>query len=208
MLPHTCPICGQIVQANTCARCRDKAVFRIVQREVVQLLVLAAVTIPLFLFTRSVAGKNRALNISVASTWYRLGQQELKGGNPPKAIEFLRKAATNDHDNPEYALALATALAADGHTEEARQGLLRLRMSSPESGEINLNLARLAAGQGMMAEAIRYYHNALYGIWPADQLSGQRTSVRTELVRFLLNSGDTSRALSELLILRSEERRV
>src|ERR1051325_5464412 len=106
MLPNTCPTCGQTLESSTCSRCRDKAVFRIVQREVAQLVVLAAVTIPLFLFTRSVAGKNRALNISVASTWYRLAQQELKSGNPPQAIEFLRKAATNDHDNPEYALAL------------------------------------------------------------------------------------------------------
>jgi tetratricopeptide (TPR) repeat protein len=144
------------------------------------------------------------MNVRLASTWYRQAQQELKKGDSKEAIESLRRAATNDHDNPEYALALARALEADGHTEEARQGLLRLRSSAPESGEINLSLARLEARENMVAEAIRYYHNALYGVWRGDGLAGQRVAVRTELVRFLLDSRDTSRALSELLLLSAD----
>jgi tetratricopeptide (TPR) repeat protein len=188
----------------TCAHCTDKVVFRIIQRELVLLIVLGGLTVPLFFFTRSIAATNRAMNVEVAHTWYGRAQEQLKEGHTTLAIDFLRKAATNDHDNPQYTLALASALATANYTEEARQSLLRLRMSAPESGEINLSLARLAAKGGMMDEAVRYYHNALYGVWPTDQISTLRTSVRTELVGFLLSSGDTSRALSELLILSSD----
>ena len=67
-----------------------------------------------------------------------------------------------------------------------------------------MSLARLAAKEGKMGEAVRYYHNALYGVWPPDQMASQRTTVRTELVRFLLAAGDKSQALSELLILSSD----
>ncbi len=199
-----CPKCGQAIQAPPCPHCADKVVFRIVQRELVLLIVLCAVAVLLFVFTRSMAARNRALNVDVAVTWYRLGQDQLKAGNTEGAIDSFRRAATSDHDNPDYALALARALAAANHAEEARQSLLRLRVSAPENSEINLSLARLVAIEGMTAEAVRYYRNALYGVWPADQIAERRTKVRTELVGLLLSIGDMSQALSELLILSSD----
>src|SRR5205807_7964739 len=87
---------------------------------------------------------------------------------------------------------------------EARQALLRLRISRPENGEINLDLARLAVKEGEMDDAVHYYHNAVYGVWPPDQMTSQRTRVRTALARFLFGACDNSRALSELLILSSD----
>jgi len=179
-------------------------VFRIVQRELGLVILLSAITIPLFVFTRSMAAHNRARSIEIANIWYQRGQHLLRAGNTQQAIDSFRNATTNDHDNSNYTLALSTALAAEGHIEEARQALLRLRASAPENGEINLNLARLAAKEGEMPEAVRYYHNALFGFWPADQMAAQRTKVRTELIRFLLAAGNKSQALSELLILSSD----
>src|SRR5437867_4617961 len=146
------------------------------------------------------AAHNRARSIEIANIWYQRGQHLLRAGNTQQAIDSFRNATTNDHDNSNYTLALSTALAAEGHIEEARQALLRLRASAPENGEINLNLARLSAKEGKMDEAVRYYHNALFGTWPPNRMAIQRTKVRTELVEFLLGSGDTSQALSELLI--------
>jgi len=168
------------------------------------LILLSAITIPLFVFTRSMAARNRTRNIEIGNIWYQRGQQQLRAGNTLRAIDSFRNATTNDHDNSNYTLALATALAAEDHIEEARQALLRLRVSAPENGEINLNLARLDAKESKMPEAVRYYHNALYGLWPPDQMASQRTKVRTELVRFLLAAGDNSQALSELLLLSSD----
>jgi tetratricopeptide (TPR) repeat protein len=198
-----CSKCGQPLVSGICARCENRTVLRVFRREVVLLVMLCAVTVPLFLFTRSMAARNRAMNVEMASAWYRQGQAQLKEDNVDGAIQSFRNAATNDHDNSEYTLVLASALAAGNHLEDARQVLMRLRNSAPESGEINLNLARLSAKEGKLSEAIRYYHNALYGTWPPDQLL-IRTNVRTELVRLLLTTGDTSRALSELLILSSD----
>jgi tetratricopeptide (TPR) repeat protein len=150
------------------------------------------------------AAKNRALNVENARIWYSMGQGEMSGGNTEAAVEFFRNAATNDHNNPQYALVLSTSLAAAGRVDEARQALLRLRTAAPENGEINLNLARLAAKEGATPEAVRYYHNALFGTWPAVGMPSRRTAVREELVRFLLKEGEQSRALSELLILSSD----
>ena len=144
------------------------------------------------------------MNVDIASTWYRSGRQQLNAGDINGAIESFRNATTNDHDNRVYTLALATALAAADHIEEARQALLRLRASAPENGEINLNLARLAAKEGKMPDAVRYYHNALFGTWQPDQMTSQPAKVRTELVEFLLGRGYTSQALSELLILSAD----
>jgi tetratricopeptide (TPR) repeat protein len=144
------------------------------------------------------------MNVEIANKWYQQGQERLRSGHIQDAIECFRNATTNDHDNAEYTLALANALASADHVEEARQALLRLRTAAPESGEINLNLARLDAKEGRMSEAVLYYHNALYGIWPPDQLAGQRARVRVELVQYLLAAQDTSQAMSELLILSSD----
>ena len=94
------------------------------------------------------------MNVDIAGTWYRSGQQQLKAGDTKGAIESFRNATTNEHDNGQYTLALATALAAADHIEEARQALLRLRASAPENGEINLNLARLSAKDGRSDEAV------------------------------------------------------
>jgi tetratricopeptide (TPR) repeat protein len=181
----------------------NQAIFRIVQRQVVLLILLCVLTVPLFLFTRAIAARNRSRNLEVGNIWYQLGQQQLHAGKTQQAIESFRNATTNDHDNANYTLALAAALAAENHIDEARQALLRLRAAAPESGEINLNLARLDAKEDKMSEAVHYYHNALYGVWPPDQTAVQRSKVRTELVRFLLAAGDKSQALSELLLLSS-----
>ena len=170
----------------------------------VLLVFLCAITIPMFLFTRTMAARNRSRNLDAGNIWYHLGQQQLRAGKTEQAIESFRNATTNDHDNASYTLALATALAAENHIDEARQALLRLRTAAPESGEVNLNLARLDAREDKMSEAVHYYHNALYGVWPPDQTATQRSKVRTELVRFLLAAGDSSQALSELLLLSSD----
>jgi tetratricopeptide (TPR) repeat protein len=162
------------------------------------------IVIPLFIFTRSMAARNRSMNTDIARTWYQAGQQRMKADDNTAAVDAFRNAATKDRDNPQYVLSLAAALAAADHLEEARQALLRLRTNAPENGEINLNLARLAVKIGDTAEAVRYYHNALFGMWPADETVNQRVNIRTELVQFLLARGATSQALSELLILGSD----
>ena len=183
---------------------RDSVLQLILHREVVLLLVLSMIAVPLFLFTLSMAARNREMNLNAATTWFERGQKQLGDGQTAAAISSFRKAATHDRDDPTYVLALATTLADSGQLEEAKQILLKLRISSPESGEVNLQLARVSQKQELTTEAIRYYHNALYGIWPTEQMVEQRRRIRTELIHVLLGAGDTEQSLSELLILSSD----
>jgi Tfp pilus assembly protein PilF len=193
-----------LTASGECSNCSTRLLPAIFRREVALLITLYLCTVPLFLVTRSVAARNRNLNIETAEAWYAKGQEQLKAGDLAEAISSLRKAATSDHDDPRHVLALATALAAANHDEEARQMLIQVRAATPENGEINLQLARLSARDRGEQETVRYYHYALYGVWPDAEMAIRRRSVRSELVHFLLKTGDQARALSELLILSSD----
>jgi tetratricopeptide (TPR) repeat protein len=158
----------------------------------------------IFLFTRAMAGKERELDTRVGATWFRAGQQQLQAGDLERTIASFRKATASDRENRTYSLALANALARAGHNPEARQILLNLREATPEDAEINLQLARLAAKRGDIEEAVRYYRNALYGLWTGTRIDEQRRDVRLELIQFLLDHNQRNQALSELLILGTE----
>lgn len=201
--PDLCPNCGGPLSSGTCLRCAEQS-SRIVHRDILLLVVLSATAVALFLFTRAMATKQRQMDARVAAAWFRKAEGQVRAGDMERAIESFRKAASNDRDNREYVVALANALAAAGHNEEARQALLRLRESLPENAEINLYLARLAAKRGDVAEAVRYYHNALYGLWTGSEVDRERRKVRVELIHFLLDRHERSGALSEVLILGAE----
>jgi tetratricopeptide (TPR) repeat protein len=68
---------------------------------------------------------------------------------------------------------------------------------------VNLELARLEAARGDANAALRYYHNALYAPWTAEQTDTRR-AVRLELIRFLLTTHQSGRAESELVALSTD----
>ena len=199
-----CEKCGTPLLEGSCPRCQERDSSRLIHRDILLLVAISAIAGAAFLFTRSMAAKERRLNQHVAATWFDKGQQQLQAGDIKRAVESLRKATGADYENREYGLALANALAVAGHVEEARYALLRLRESAPESAEVNLDLGRLAARRGDVAEASRYYHNALYGLWTGKQVDQRQREVRMELIRFLLDRQQRSPALSELLILETD----
>jgi tetratricopeptide (TPR) repeat protein len=169
-----------------------------IHREFVQLLVLLAIAISGFFVTRAIASSNRAMSVRDAVEWYQRGIAAVDTGHLDEAIDAFRRAAARDRSQPRYVLALARALALRHDDDAARNVLLALREASPESAEINLELARLAARRRDVTEALQFYHHALYAPWPADRV-GERRDVRLELVRFLLGQQQSGRALSELL---------
>jgi tetratricopeptide (TPR) repeat protein len=179
----------------------NKTFTALLRRETIILIVLAAATVPLFLFTRSMAAWNRQTNIAAGRVWYERARKSVEEGGSETALDYLRKAATADRDNMDYSLALAEALDAADQSDEARQILVRLRDLRPEDGRINLDLARLSVKFDEIDAARRYYHQALYGIWPKGRLEVVSGTIRMELVRFLVSHHDTSSAVSELLIL-------
>jgi len=175
-------------------------VLRIVQREIVVLTVLCVVAVLGFLLTRAAAAANRELRLRDAAFWYQSGQQHLAAGDPADAVAALRRATAIDRDNRRYRLDLAHALASDRRDDAARQVLLGLREATPEDPEVNLQLARLEVRRNDLTSAVRYYQNALYGLWSGDP-AGPRRLVRIELIQYLLAHGQRARGLSELLIL-------
>ena len=139
--------------------------------------------------------------MEIAAAWYRLGQRELGKKNPDAAVAAFRKATVNDNSRQLYTESLSQALLLAGRSDEARQLLLQLRESAPDNPQVNLALARLAAGKHDLPETLRYYHNALYGIWTGDNVNERQRDVRAELINFLLHEQAHDQALAEILVL-------
>jgi tetratricopeptide (TPR) repeat protein len=175
----------------------------IVHRELLQLLALVAIAVAAFVGTRAVAANNVAMNARDAAEWFARGETQLASGRVDEAISSLRRATAKAPGEQKYVVALAHALALGGRDAEAWAALLTLRESVPDDIEVNLQLARLAGARDDVTEASRYYHNALYSPWATDQ-SEARRAVRRELITFLLQQHQNSRALSELLVLASD----
>jgi tetratricopeptide (TPR) repeat protein len=162
------------------------------------LAMVSVLLVLLFITTGIVVGRYHRLERRLAEDWYSRGDQALKGGQGRVALADFRSALAYSRDNPLYQLRLAQALAATGRVEEARVYLVSLRDREPGNGPVNLELARLAAAQQDVAEAVQYYHNAVYCEWEGDPVV-QRRAVRLELVHFLLLSDQTAAARAELL---------
>ena len=175
----------------------------LIHRETVQLSALIALAIVAFLITRAVAASNREMSVRDAAEWFRRGRQAMDAGRVDEAIDSLRRATVRDRGDRQYVLSLAQALALKRDEDGARSVLLTLRESDPEDPDINLQLGRLAANRQDVTEALRFYHNALYAPWPAEQADARRR-VRLELIRFLLTHSQRGRAASELLALSTD----
>jgi tetratricopeptide (TPR) repeat protein len=78
--------------------------------------------------------------------------------------------------------------------------LTNLWEREPENGFVNLELARIAAQRGETDQAIRFYHNAVYAVWPTDQ-EGTRRDARLELIELLLRIKDQGQPQGELIAL-------
>jgi Flp pilus assembly protein TadD len=174
--------------------------FRFIHRDIIILLALCACAVVAFLVTRDAAASNRELFLRDAAVWYESGLRALDEGNANDAIKALRRATAINSDNQEYRLALARALAVNRQDELARAELLALRELSAEDPQINIELARLEARGPLLDAAVRYYENALYGVWPGERAE-ERSHLRVELIQYLLDRGQESMALAEILAL-------
>lgn len=151
----------------------------------------------------AVAGLSRAYHAqqkSLGERWFARGSADLKAQRFERAAGEFRTALLYSRDSYSYQLNLAEALIGLKRTSEAYAYLSNLWEREPENGLVNLELARIAAQKGQTDQALRYYHNAIYAIWPGDQ-EVERRGVRLELVEFLLNNNAKAQAQSELIAL-------
>jgi len=173
---------------------------RILHREMVQLGVLALVSVVAFLVTRAVAAGSREIALRDAEAWYRVGRRQLASGDLEGAVDSLRRAAARHRGEKTYGLALAEALTALHDYDSASQVLLNLRETEPDDPGIDLELARLAVRRQDFPGALKYYRQTLSADWPAEQIAARR-DVRFELIAVLLERHQNERALSELMAL-------
>jgi cytochrome c-type biogenesis protein CcmH/NrfG len=119
---------------------------------------------------------------------YELGLTDAKAARYDDAIAAFRAALTCDPTNSQYQLSLARALRDSNdprRLDEAESYLLALWQRTP---------------QDVAEDATRYYHNAMYGVWPSD-LDANRNKARIELIQFLLKKNARAQADSELIAL-------
>lgn len=172
---------------------------RIYSRELVFLLCVLALVLMVSLtafFSRMYHKQAHTL----ADRWFTQGERDMQAGNISAALTDYRNALAYNPYNTRFQFSLAQALAAAGHYDEARAYLLNLLSESPGRGEVNLELARIAAHNGSIADAVRYYQGAIYGEWNADPIE-TRWQIRRELCEFLLNRGFVKQATPEVIAL-------
>lgn len=180
----------------------DPSRLRQARRDTVALLVLLAVLVVGFGVTTWLVRRYNAVRAARAWNWQKAGAEALRLHHPRQAATAYRNALAYGRDNPGYQFGLASALLQSGELKQASHYFVALWAESPQSGPVNLGLARLEAEQGHAAAAVRYYHNAIYGIWPGGG-AGQRRAARRQLIALLLRQGQAAQADAEILALGS-----
>jgi len=200
-----CEQCGQMIPwgERKCSACGEDGRFlwSVTRNELLLLSVL--VLIILFGVTTFSVKAYHAKERVLAQQWYAAGERELKAGRAEAALEDFRSALIYTRNDSRVELQLAHALVAAGHLTEARAYLLGLWESEPGNGTLNLELARLAAHSSSAAEAVQYYHNAVYGQWDDDPAQHRRRA-GLELAEFLLRVGQKAQAQAELIALTAD----
>jgi len=164
----------------------------------VVLIVLTAISVAGFVVVSHLVTRYRANTKQIGWHLFQRGVADAKAGNLIGALDEFRGALTYDPGNSQYQLWLARALRDSGRLSESQAYLLSLWERAPQDSTINLALARLAVRQHALDNAIRYYHNAIYGIWDRDADSNRRTT-RLELIQFLVQENALAQAQAELL---------
>jgi tetratricopeptide (TPR) repeat protein len=175
----------------------------LIRREIRLLVVLSIVAAALFGATRALAQWTHDVHARVAAGWFDRGMAAAARSDPDAAIAALRRAAAANPAEPAYVLALARLLALHDGRDEARRLLLRLREDQPDSVEVNYWLARTAAADGEIADAVRYYNHAMYGLVEGGA-PHDRPGLRRELIGVLLEGGESEGARAEIVALARE----
>jgi tetratricopeptide (TPR) repeat protein len=164
------------------------------------LVLLTALTVVFFVFVAALSRAYKDQQTSLGNRWFERGVADLSGKRYQAAVMDFRAALLYSRDNYTYQLNLAEALLGMNRSGEASAYLLNLWDRQPEDGLVNLELARIAAQKGRMQQAVRYYHDAVYAVWPSQQ-EIQRREARLELIELLLRSNAKAQAQGELIAL-------
>ena len=174
-----------------------------VQREIVTLALLTGLAMVLLIGVTALSRVFHAQQDALAQRWSGRGEADLKADKYDAAVNDFRASLRYGQDSFSSRLGLAEALIGLKRTGEASAYLGNLWGAHPENGVVNRELARIAAGKGDMPGALRYYHNAIYAIWPGNA-EADRRNTRWELIKYLLSIKALAQAQSELIALSAE----
>jgi tetratricopeptide (TPR) repeat protein len=154
----------------------------------------------LFVFTGVVSRAYHVRAASLPREWSGRGDAALQAGQVKQALEDFRSALVYAPYDRALQLRLAEALIASGENQAARGYLLTLLAQSPNDGKVNLELARVEVREGSIADAMRYYQAAIYGVWEDSPFEARRQA-RTELCKYLIEHKQTQQAEAEIMAL-------
>jgi tetratricopeptide (TPR) repeat protein len=172
---------------------------RLIFTDALSLVTLFAITALLAVLTNYLYQSYASHQIELANRWLERGEQAMRENKPQAAIDALSSALAFAPSDRNTEIKLAEALASAGRIQEATVYFNALLETQQGSGLINLQLARLAARQNNVSQAIEDYQRAIYGNWEGDGYV-RRRDVRVELIDFLTNHNLLNRARSELLV--------
>ncbi len=172
---------------------------RLIFADTLSLVTLFAITALLAVLTNYLYQSYASHQVELANRWLERGEQAMRDGKPQAAIDALSSALAFAPGDRNTEIKLAEALASAGRLQEAAVYFNALLESQQGSGLINLQLARLAARQDNVNQAIEDYQRAIYGNWEGDGYV-RRRDVRFELINYLIDHQLLDRARSELLV--------
>lgn len=171
-----------------------------IRQQPVMLAGLAVLGVLIFVAVGGLSRAYHAQREALGVRWFNRGVTDLSARKYESAVTEFRSALLYSRDNYDYQLNLAEALLGLKRTSEADSYLANLWDEEPENGVVNLELARIAAQRGQTEQAQRYFHNAIYAVWPGNQ-EDKRRETRLELIEYLLSINSRADAQAELIAL-------
>jgi tetratricopeptide (TPR) repeat protein len=168
------------------------------KREPVTLALLIGVAILFFLAVSAISRGYQGQRASLAERWAARGVNDLNAARYQPAVEDFRSALLYKRDDGAYQLSLAEALMGLHRDSEARAYLVNLWDREPDNGMVSIELARIYASRDETEQALRYYHNAIYGTWSGNTDIETRKA-RLELIAYLMRIDARQQADAELI---------
>jgi tetratricopeptide (TPR) repeat protein len=152
----------------------------------------------LFAADTFLAKTDRAESRIEATRLFQQGQALMAKGDSLAAVGRINDALAIERGNNDYLRVLAEAQLAAGENSDSEATLTGLLNTNSTNGPANLLMARVLEKEGRGADAVSFFHRAIYGVWKQDP-EGNRRRARLELIDLLAQQNSKEELLAELL---------